>query len=108
MSIAYSVPIDLGQLPDEIEPLKAIIVALKGQVDSLTAQLEAFQHQFLNLRRLHFGARSEQLAAQPDLLAATVSLPVPPRETETVIYERARRGRPALPKTLPRERIEYA
>jgi hypothetical protein len=32
---------------------------------------------------------------------------MPPRDEITVQYQRARRGRPSLPKDLPRERVEY-
>lgn len=54
-----------------------------------------------------FGASSESLSRQPDLLAQAVTLPVPPVHTETITYERPARGRPRLPRDLPRERIEY-
>ena len=61
----------------------------------------------MNLRRAQFGASSERIAGQAELFIEPVSLPVPPVKTETITYERERRGRPALPKDLPRVRIEY-
>jgi len=92
--------IDIESLPDDVVVLKQIVVDLAAQVESL-------KQQFLALRRAHFGASSEQLAGQAELFAEPVSLPVPEVQTETVSYERARRGRPALPKDLPRVRVEY-
>ena len=92
--------IDIEALPDDVALLKNIIVDLSAQVATL-------QQQFLALRRAHFGAKSEQLAGQAELFAEPVSLPVPPVQTETIRYERERRGRPALPKDLPRVRLEY-
>ena len=87
-------------LPDDVEQLKDIIV-------TLSTHLESLHQQILNLRRLHFGATSERLAGQAELFAEMLSLPVPPQATQTITYERARRGRPALPKDLPRTRVEY-
>jgi transposase len=94
------VHIDIEKLPDDVVALKQIVL-------DLTTQLESLKQQFLALRRAHFGASSEQLAGQAELFAAPVSLPVPKEETRTITYERARRGRPALPKDLPRVRVEY-
>ncbi len=34
-------------------------------------------------------------------------LPVPPQDMVTVAYTRQRRGRPSLPKDLPREPVDY-
>jgi transposase len=87
-------------LPSEVEALKDIIVDLAGQLESLKQQV-------LALRRAHFGTSSERLSGQAELFVEAVSLPLPALETQTVNYERARRGRPALPKDLPRVRIDY-
>jgi transposase len=77
-------------------------------IAELRAQLESLQQQILALRRAHFGAKSERLVGQAELFCETVSVPLPPPATEGVSsYERERRGRPALPKHLPRRRIEY-
>lgn len=102
MSRVLPAALDLKSLPNEVAPLQELVIALAQQLESL-------QQQFLNLRRLHFGAKSEQLnALQADLFADSVSLPVPPTVTETVSYERtACKGRPRLPKDLPRTRIDY-
>jgi len=87
-------------LPDDVHQLKDIIV-------TLSTHLESLHQQILNLRRLHFGATSEQIAGQAALFTETVTLPTPPTSTETITYTRPRLGRPALPKDLPRRRIEY-
>jgi transposase len=102
MSRELPAALDLKSLPNEVAPLQDLVIALAHQLENL-------QQQFLNLRRLHFGAKCEQLSAlQADLFADTVSLPVPPTVTETVSYERTvRNGRPRLPKDLPRTRIDY-
>ena len=92
--------IELQALPDDVGALKQMVI-------DLATQLESLKQQFLALRRAHFGASSEQLAGQAELFAQKLSLPVLPVETETVTYERPRRGRPALPKDLPRVRVEY-
>src|SRR5580700_1180389 len=94
--------LDLGNLPNEVAPLQELVI-------SLARQLECLQQQLLNLRRRHFGATSEQLLAlQPELFVETVSVPMPPTVSETVSYERrSLRGRPRLPKDLPRVRVEY-
>lgn len=99
--------IDIEALPDDVAQLKTILIERETTIAQLAAQLESLQQQFLALRRAHFGTKSEQLAGQAELFAEPVSLPVPPVQTETISYERERRGRPALPKDLPRVRLEY-
>jgi transposase len=97
-----SVPlvVDRTALPNEVEALKDIIV-------DLATQLESLKQQVLALRRAHYAVSSERSSAQPELFSETVSLPIPEIQTQTVSYERARRGRPALPKDLPRIRVDY-
>jgi transposase len=92
--------IELQALPDDVGALKQMVI-------DLATQLESLKQQFLALRRAHFGASSEQLPGQAELFAERLSLELPPVETEMVTYERPRRGRPALPKDLPRVRCEY-
>ena len=76
-------------------------------IAELRVQLESLQQQIVALRRAHFGAKSERLGGQAELFCETVCVPLAPPVTERVSYERERRGRPALPKDLPRRRIEY-
>ena len=94
-------------LPDDVEQLKALIAQRDATIETLSAALESLKQQFLSLRRAQFGASSERIAGQAELFIEPVSLPVPPVQRDTITYERERRGRPALPKDLPRVRIEY-
>jgi len=95
---------NIEQLPNDVQALKGIIVELNAQYAAI---LDSLQQQLLNLRRLQFGAKSEQLAGQAELFDEVLSLPLPPIATQTITYEREKRGRPALPKDLPRRRIDY-
>jgi hypothetical protein len=63
--------------------------------------------QILKLRHAQFGASSERLSTQTDLFAEILDLPLPPVVKQKISYERQRKGRPALPKDLPRQRIEF-
>lgn len=96
-----------SDFPCDIEVLKRLLIERDVLIANLSAQLESLKQQFLNLRRMHFGASSERLAAQAELFPDKASIPLPPEEKIRVTYDRQRRGRPALPKDLPRERVEY-
>lgn len=96
--------IDIEKLPRDVDALLGVITELHTQYATI---LESLHQQLQNLRRLHFGATSEKLSGQPELFQETQELPVPPQDTITVTYERQRRGRPSLPKDLPRERVDY-
>lgn len=99
--------LDLDSLPNEVGPLREIVRTLASDYQTLLERFESLTQQVLELRRRTFGASAEQLARQGDLFSEAVTLPVPPERTETITYERPARGRPRLPKHLPRERIEY-
>jgi len=94
-------------LISDIDVLRGLVTERDSIIANLSAQLESLKQHFLNLRRMHFGATSERLAAQAELFQEKVDVPVPPEEKIRVTYERQRRGRPALPKNLPRERVDY-
>ena len=96
--------LDIQKLPRDVDALLGVIGDLHHQYSTI---LESLRQQLLNLRRLHFGATSEKLSGQPELFQQIEELPVPPQELITVSYQRQRRGRPALPKDLPRERVDY-
>ena len=91
----------------DIGVLKGLITERDSVIANLSAQLESLKQHFLNLRRMHFGTTSERVAGQAELFAEKVDVPVPPEEKIHVAYDRRRRGRPALPKDLPRERVDY-
>lgn len=99
--------IDVQALPEDIDALKRIVIVQAGELEQVRAQLESLSQQILNLRRLHFGAKSERLAGQAELFCEPISIAPAPLELERISYERERRGRPRLPKDLPRRRIEY-
>jgi transposase len=94
----------MEQLADHVQQ----ITERDQTIASLTAKIDTLHQQFLNLRRLHFGATSEKLAGQAELFTEKVVLPLPPEpEKLTVPAHERRKGRPALPDDLPRERREY-
>jgi len=97
--------LDIQQLPRDVDVLLGVIADLQHQYGTI---LEALRQQLANLRQRQFGSSSEKLAAQPELFTETVSLPLPPVESVPVAaHRRFRRGRPQLPKDLPRRRVEY-
>jgi len=99
--------LNLESLPSELEASHQIIHALAAALSESNAQLESLKQQIANLRRAQFGQSTERHSGQGEIFAEAVSLPVPPVQTQTVSYERARRGRPALSKDLPRVRVDY-
>ena len=95
-------------LISNIDVLKGLITERDTVITNLSAQLESLNQQFLNLRRLHFGATSEKFSGQAELFTETVGLPVPPEPAKlSVPAHQRRKGRPTLPDDLPRERREY-
>lgn len=97
--------LDIEKLPRDVDALLGVISDLHQQYSTI---LESLTQQLAKLRRMHFGASSEQFAAQADLFSETMNVPLPPEQREQVSYERRKaRGRPKLPADLPRTRIEY-
>jgi hypothetical protein len=71
-------------------------------------QLEKIlQHRIAQLNRARFCVSSERLAGQAELFDAATDLPVPPAGDVVPVAGHTRKGRPALPKDLPRACIEY-
>ncbi len=97
-------PLNVDILPDDCAVLKGLLVKLHAQYG---AAIEAMHQQILKLRHAQFGASSERLSTQTDLFAEILDWPLPPVVKQKISYERQRKGRPALPKDLPRQRIEY-
>src|SRR5271156_4463254 len=63
-----STPANLQSLPDDIEALRALVLATfverdaaVSERDTLLAQNDRLRHLLLKLTRMHFGARSERL-----------------------------------------------
>src|ERR1035437_7767515 len=94
--------LDIQKLPRDVDALLGVITDLHTQYSTI---LESLRQQLQNLRRMHFGATREKLSGQPNLFGQPQELPGPPQDLITVSYQRQRRGRPSLPKDLPRERV---
>jgi len=99
--------ITVAELPVEPDALQAFALEQNRLACVLWEQLEALQHQIAQANRARFGVSSERLAGQAELLDATTALPVPPEPAAVPVAGHTRKGRPALPKDLPRTRIEY-
>ncbi|CCD38144.1 unnamed protein product [Candidatus Paraburkholderia kirkii UZHbot1] len=99
--------ITAADLPLEPEALQAFALEQNRLACALWEQLEILQHQLAQLNRAGCGARSERLAGQAELFDATTDLPIPPDPAKVPVTGHTRRGRPALPKDLPRTRVAY-
>jgi transposase len=94
-------------LPDELPALKAVALHQNQLARQFWEQVEILRYQIAQLTRARFGTSAEHLAGQAELSAETVALPTPPAVPDSQVAGHMRRGRPALPKDLPRVRIEY-
>jgi hypothetical protein len=99
--------ITVADLPLEPEALQAFALEQNRLACMLWEQLESLQHQIAQLNRARFGVSSERLAGQAELFEAATELPIPPEPAKVPVAGHTRRGRPALSKDLPRERVEY-
>lgn len=97
----------ITDLPNDVTAVQAVALEQNRIACEFWQQIEILKHQIAQFTRARFGASSEQLPGQGDLFADTVTIPVPPPAPATSVAGHVRRGRPALPKDLPRERIEY-
>ncbi|MDB5923299.1 MAG: putative transposase [Betaproteobacteria bacterium] len=97
--------VDIEKLPRDVDALLGVIADLHSQYSTI---LDSLQLSLAKLRRMHFGASSERLAAQGELFSDTVSVPLAADELQSISYQRPKsKGRPRLPADLPRTRIEY-
>jgi transposase len=94
-------------LPPDLDAMRSIALEQNRMAHDLWTQVELLKHQLAQFVRARFGASSEQIPGQGDLFAESVTIPVPPALPATAVAGHVRRGRPALPKDLPRERVEY-
>ena len=99
--------IDPSDLPSDFDAMRRIALEQNRIAHDLWTQVELLKHQLAQFVRARFGASSEQLPGQGDLFTESVAIPVPPALPATPVSGHVRRGRPALPKDLPRERVEY-
>jgi hypothetical protein len=99
--------ITVAELPVEPDALQAFALEQNRLACVLWEQLEALQHQIAQANRARFGVSSERLMGQAELFDAATALPIPPEPAQVPVAGHTRKGRPALPKDLPRERVEY-
>jgi transposase len=109
---------DAPRLPDDVEGLRALLLATMAERDELLARSERLEHLLLKLKRLQFGQKSERLpdeqmqlgledieqAIARDTAEAEKRDPAMRREQAA----RRRRTRGALPPHLPRVEITLA
>jgi len=98
-------------LPDDIEALKALVIAQRAQLHSHVAEIEHLKLVIAKLKRLQFGRRSEKLEREVEQLelrleelqvAATPAVALTPSKPAAQVPVR----RP-LPEHLPRERVVH-
>jgi transposase len=94
-------------LPNDIDAVKAVALHQNRIARQLWEDVEILKHQIAQFTRARFGASSEQLIGQAELFIENVTLPTPPPVPRTTVAGHVRHGRPALPKNLQRDRIEY-
>ena len=116
---------DMQSLPEGIEALRALVLATMSERDAavterdtLLAQNDRLRHLLLQLRRMHFGARSERLPEEQLQLGlealeqaiakedAEAEKRDPERRLDNAAKRRASRG--ALPAHLPRIEVTLA
>src|SRR3990172_4521044 len=98
-------------LPDDIEALKALVIAQRAQLHPHVAEIEHLKLVIAKLKRLQFGRRSEKLDREVEQLelrleelqvAATPAVALTPSKPAAQVPVR----RP-LPEHLPRERVVH-
>lgn len=96
-----------SNLPADPDAVRALALEQNRVARALWEQLEILKHQIAQLNRAQFGASSERLPGQAELFTQPLDLPSPPAAPEVKMAGHPRKGRAALPKDLPRTRIEY-
>lgn len=111
--------LDPASLPDDVEALRAIVLAQHAEITGQRELIGRLRLQLARLRRMQFGRSSERLAAEADQLELALEeleadAPVPARPDDTPHNggeagrpERRKPARRALPEHLPRETVEH-
>lgn len=102
--------IDVDQLPDDPQQLKATIGELASSLTTLTRQVAQLKHLVARLTRDKYGRRSEQLDESQQLLFELQSAegPQPVQETTVKLHQRRRGGgRLKIPDHLERTVVEH-
>lgn len=101
--------LDVDNLPDDPQQLKATIVELASSLTTLTREVAQLKHLVAKLTRDKYGRRSEQLEDSQRLLfeleAPTEAKPV--KETTVKTHRRRGGGRLKIPEHLERTIIEH-
>jgi transposase len=102
-----------GDLPDDIEVLKRIVIEQRTRLLSDKLLIERLRVELAKLKRMQFGRSSEQLderIAQLELTLEELEVreaTIPPALTK-MLPERVRPVRRALPESLPRETVTHS
>lgn len=97
-------------LPDDVEALRALVIASRAAVKHHQLTIEKLQLQIARLRRMQFGRSSEKLSEQIEqleLLIEELETPAPAMITAAVSTPVARPVRKPLPEHLPREAVVH-
>jgi transposase len=106
-------------LPDDVETLKALLLAHRAELRNQALQIEKLRHQVAKLRQERFGQSSERRALLDQLelqlfeleenqAQAEAAAQLAKPQTQTVqSFERRKPSRRPLPEHLPRERVVY-
>lgn len=103
----------MSDLPDDVEILKQIVIEQRARLLSNSLQIEQLKLQLSKLRRMQFGRSSEQIDEKIAQLELTledleVRAAAAPPAVATVLPERVKPARRALPESLPRETLVHA
>jgi transposase len=112
------VDLDPASLPDDVEALRAIVLAQHAEITGQREFIGRLRIQLARLRRMQFGRSSERVAAEADQLELALEdleadAPAPPTpdggdaERDGRRRERRKPARRPLPDHLPRETVEH-
>jgi transposase len=99
-------------LPEDVETLKALVLAQRAELDSHAAEIERLRLIIAKLKRLQFGRRSEKIDREIEQLELRLeelqvaTAPVRPAATPAT-EGKTQPARRALPEHLPRERVVH-
>lgn len=99
-------------LPDDIEALKALVIAQRAQLHSRLTEIEHLKLLIAKFRRMQFGRRAEKLDREVEQLELRLE-ELQSAETQVTIAnkpkteEKAKPARRPLPEHLPREQIVH-
>lgn len=110
---------DIGELPDDVDSLKRLVVAALSALKTKSLEIEKLKVQLMRLRRMQFGRSSEKLAreiaqlelALEELEASAAAQGEPPAAAANAtpaLRPQTKPARRALPSHLPREDVVHS